>query len=93
MVTVPEATPVTMPVAGPTVAVAVLLLAHVPPVVASASVVVDPAQTVAVPVIAAGATHRVICAHQVSQSFAVVALASCIVQKSVWFSGSITAPE
>jgi hypothetical protein len=52
MVAVPAATPVTTPEAF-TVATAVLLEAQVPPAVTSASVVVDPAQTVVVPVIAA----------------------------------------
>src|ERR1019366_9069008 len=46
---VPGAMPETTPVL-PTVATAVLLLLHVPPGVASVSVVVLPAQTVAVPV-------------------------------------------
>jgi hypothetical protein len=50
MVAVPAATPVTTPEAL-TVAIAVLLDDQVPPVVTSASVVVDPAQTVVVPVI------------------------------------------
>ncbi len=50
IVTVPEATPVTTPVDEPTVAIAVLLLLHVPPDVALLSVVVLPWQTLAVPV-------------------------------------------
>lgn len=54
MVTVPEATPVTMPDAEPTVATKPLLLVHVPPVEASANAVVIPVQTFRVPVIAAG---------------------------------------
>lgn len=49
---IPPAMPVTLPELS-TVASAVLLLLQVPPVVASASVVVCPAHTVAVPVIAA----------------------------------------
>ena len=52
MVATPAETPVTMPLAKPTVATAVLLLCHVPPVVASCSVAVEPAHTAAVPVIA-----------------------------------------
>ena len=50
MVTVPAATPVTMPVVAPTVAVAVLLLLQVPAPAASASVVVAPTQSDVVPV-------------------------------------------
>ena len=55
MVAVPADMPDTAPEGEPTVAIAVLLLLHVPPVVASPSVVVAPAQTLVVPVIAAGA--------------------------------------
>jgi len=54
MVAVPPAIPVTIPVALPTVAVDVELEDQVPPAVASASVVVNPAQTEAVPVIGEG---------------------------------------
>jgi hypothetical protein len=50
---VPLETPVTIPVEL-TVAIAVLLLLHVPPVVASVSVDVPPTATVVVPEIAAG---------------------------------------
>ena len=50
MVAVPVATPLTTPDEF-TVATAVLLLAQVPPATASDKVVVDPAQTVVVPVI------------------------------------------
>ena len=50
MVAVPAPTPVTMPVV-PMVAMVVLLLRQLPPVVASASVVVAPWQTVVAPVI------------------------------------------
>ena len=53
----PAATPVTMPEVIPTVATAVLLLVQVPPVTASASVVVWLAGSVVVPVIAAGCTE------------------------------------
>ena len=49
MVAEPAATPVTTPLEL-TVAAAVLLLDHVPPVVTSANVVVDPTQTAGVPV-------------------------------------------
>ena len=54
MVVVPAETPVTTP-APETVATEADELLHTPPAVASASAVVDPAQTVVVPVIAAGA--------------------------------------
>ena len=50
MVTVPAATPVTMPV-DPTVATDVVPEVHTPPPVPSLNVVVAPVQTVAVPVI------------------------------------------
>ena len=54
MVTVPAVTPVTIPVLAPTDAVPVLLLLHVPPVVAELSVVTAPVHTVDAPDIAAG---------------------------------------
>lgn len=54
MVTVPAATPVTIPLVEPTVAVSKSLLLQVPPPVASVSVLVDPTQTFIVPVIVAG---------------------------------------
>jgi len=44
IIAVPDDTPVTFPVPLPTVATAVLPLAHVPPVVPSVNVVVEPAQ-------------------------------------------------
>ena len=47
---VPVATPVTMPVPEPTVAYDTSVVLHVPPVVASLSVVVVPIQVVAAPV-------------------------------------------
>lgn len=53
MFAVPAATPVTIPV-DPTVATNELLLLHAPPVVVSVSVVLSPAQTLAVPPMAAG---------------------------------------
>ena len=53
ILTAPAATPVTSP-AVPTVATAVLLLLHVPPVTVELKVVTDPGQTVAVPVSAGG---------------------------------------
>jgi 1,4-dihydroxy-2-naphthoate octaprenyltransferase len=56
---VPAATPVTTPVAAPTVAILVAPLLHVPPVVRSLSVVLAPAQTTRVPVIADGAALTV----------------------------------
>jgi hypothetical protein len=49
----PAVTPVTIPLADPIVAFAVLLL-HVPPAVASLNVVAEPIQTVPDPVIAEG---------------------------------------
>lgn len=54
MVHVPAATPVTMPVDDPMVAMAGLLLLHVPPVVASVKVDVPPTVVVVVPVMTAG---------------------------------------
>ena len=54
MVTVPALTPVTMPVEAPTVAVPVAVLLHVPPPVASVSVILDPAHTLVGPEIATG---------------------------------------
>lgn len=59
MVAVPLATPVTTPVVL-TEATPLLLVLHVPPAVASASVTVDPVHTLAVPVIAAGVVLTVI---------------------------------
>lgn len=59
IVAVPDATPVTTPVVEPTEAIPVLPLLQVPPVVASLRVVVAPAHTVNVPVIAAGDSHMV----------------------------------
>ena len=53
MVEVPDVTPETIPELVPIVATLVLLLIHVPPPVLE-RVVVEPAQTVAVPVIADG---------------------------------------
>ena len=53
MVEVPDVTPEAIPELVPMVATLVLLLSHVPPPVLE-SVVVEPAQTVAVPVIADG---------------------------------------
>jgi hypothetical protein len=61
MVTVPAATPVTMPEREPTVAISVLALTHdVPPGVASVSNVVPPVHTVSVPLIGAAAALTVI---------------------------------
>ena len=54
MVGVPVATPVTTPVPETIVASVVLPLVQVPPVVGSLNVVVAPAQTLVVPVIADG---------------------------------------
>lgn len=54
MVAVPELTPVAMPVDEPILAIAVLLLLHVPPAVASLSVVLNPTHRLLLPVMAAG---------------------------------------
>ena len=54
IVAVPAKTPVTKPLPEPTVATVVVPLLHVPPVVASLKLVVKPAQTFKVPVIAEG---------------------------------------
>ena len=59
MVTVPGATPVTMPDDVPTVAIAGSLVVHVPPALALANVVVSSGHTTAVPVIGAGAVFTV----------------------------------
>lgn len=56
----PADTPVTTPVVDAAVAIEVLLLIHVPPLVASVRVVALPAQTLKVPAIAAGAGFTVI---------------------------------
>lgn len=60
MVDNPAATPVTTPVAEPTVASNVLLLVHTPPEVASDNVVDDPTQTLLAPLIALGFVFTVI---------------------------------
>lgn len=62
MVLVPPPVPVTMPDVTPTVATAVLLLAHVPPVTASLSVVVVPWQRLPAPAMAVGVRFTVIVA-------------------------------
>ena len=54
IVPTPDATPVTIPLADPTEAMNGLLLVHVPPVVASASEMVNPIHTAEGPVMAAG---------------------------------------
>ena len=59
MVDVPPAIPVTVPVAEPMVAAAVLLLLHVPEAVASLRVNVRPAHTGVLFVIAAGSGSTV----------------------------------
>ena len=60
MVSVPPASPVTIPVPGPTVAIAVLMLLQEPPAVGSLKVNGVPAQAVLPPVIAAGTGTTVI---------------------------------
>ena len=59
MLAVPVLTPVTMPVDAPTVALAALLLVHVPPPGVDVSVVDVPIQAVSVPPIAPGAAATV----------------------------------
>ena len=54
IVSAPGVTPVIVPAPGKTVAIPVLLLLHVPPVVASIKIVVAPVQAVVAPVITAG---------------------------------------
>lgn len=60
MTAVPDATPVTIPVVGVTVAIPVLLQVHVPPEVASLNVMVDSTQTDVFPEIDAGSGLTVI---------------------------------
>ena len=60
MSTLPALTPVTTPVPAPTVAVDEFELLHEPPAVASDNVVVEPAHTLNVPLIAAGVGSTVI---------------------------------
>lgn len=59
MVEVPAPTPVIIPVADVEVAMLVVALLHVPPVIPSPNVIVEPAQTTAVPVIADGTVFTV----------------------------------
>ena len=68
MVSTPPAAPVTMPVVEPTVATPMLVLLHVPPVVASANVVEPPTHIVAVPDMAAGAPFTVTIAVELPQA-------------------------
>jgi hypothetical protein len=58
-VAIPAATPLTTPVPPPTVAIAVLLLVHVPPAGAEVSVVEDPTHIAADPEIADGSGFTV----------------------------------
>ena len=51
IVTVPAETPITTPEVDPTVAIAVLLLLHVPPLVESCNTTYDPTQVPEAPVI------------------------------------------
>ena len=60
IIAVPALTPDATPLKEPIVATAMLLLLHVPPIVASLSVVVLPTQTAVTPVIAAGSGLTVI---------------------------------
>ena len=59
MAALPEATPFTIPVDGSTVATEVVLLVHVPPETVLLSVVAEPIQTEAVPVIVDGSAFTV----------------------------------
>jgi hypothetical protein len=59
MVSIPPASPVTIPVPVPTRAIEVLLLLHTPPEVASVSANVSPEHTVALPFITAGTGNTV----------------------------------
>jgi len=68
IVALPAATPVTMPVAEPTVAIDVLLLVHTPPVEVVESVIVAPGHMGAAPVIAAAGGHH----------WSIVPLAGCV---------------
>ena len=56
----PPATPVTIPLVEPTVAIIVLLLVHVPPVGEEPNVIVAPGHTVPGPVIEPGSAFTVI---------------------------------
>jgi hypothetical protein len=76
MVAVPDEIPLTIPVL-PTVAIAVLLLLHVPPVVVLAKVVEAPAHAPAFPVIALGKTFTVtifVTLHPVVSIYVIVAV-------------------
>ena len=68
---VPVLTPVNIPVAEPTVAIAVLPLVHAPPVEASYSGAVVPGQTEKVPVMVDGSgfTYTVFVVNGVLQSY------------------------
>ncbi len=59
MLAVPAVIPDTTPVPAPTVATAVLLLLHAPPVLVVLSVVVCPTQALVLPVMAAGSGFTV----------------------------------
>ena len=74
MDTVPAATPVTMPEAEPTVAIAPLLENHAPPEIPSLSAVVPPTTTIVVPKIgvAAGLTVIVIVAIPVPTEYVII---------------------
>ena len=66
---VPADAPVTIPDDEPTVATAVLLLLHSPPVTVSANTVVPPGQTCVVPVIVSGSGTTVTCTVVVSEAY------------------------
>ena len=60
MMLVPSATPFTTPVVEPMVAVAVVVLIHVPPATASLRVIVAPTHTALGPVMAVGMVYTAI---------------------------------
>ena len=95
MVVVPAAKVVTTPVPDTIVATLVLLLVHVPPLVGLLSVLPLPTHAANVPVMV-GVVHGAVgstLAHHVSHTLTVAALTSCIVQKSVLFTGSSIVAE
>ena len=95
IVTVPAATADTTPVPLTTVATLALLLVHVPPLVGLLRLVPAPTHAASVPDMV-GVLHGAVgstLAHHVSHIFTAGALTSCIVQKSVLFTGSTIVAE
>ena len=76
---VPAETPVTTPVVDPAAAIAVLLLAHVPPVMASLRVIVLPVQTVLGPVTGATGFTVMVLVVEVTSPHASVAVTVYVV--------------